>query len=110
MLCIISVGDTMNLILSTIMQEKQRIDRMLESYLHERERLPKGTLSEKRVGERTYFYLKHRDGKKVVSQYVPVDTVDEVREQIEHRKHIDAMIRSLQQEQRIAQKVLEEYV
>lgn len=100
----------MNLILNTVMQEKQRIDRMLESYQREKEKLPKGTLSEKRVGEKSYFYLKYRKGKKVVSQYVPVGMVDGLREQIEHRKHIDAMLQSLRQEQEIARRVLEEYV
>lgn len=98
------------MILSAVQQEKQRIDRMLESYFQEKEKLPKGSLSEKRVGKRTYYYLKYRDGKKVVSQYIPAEMAGQIREQVEHRRHIEAMIQSLFEEQMIAQRILEEYI
>ena len=56
------------MILSTILQEKERIDRMLAKYQEELGTLPKGTISEKKVKQSTYFYLKYREGKKVVSR------------------------------------------
>ena len=40
----------LNLILSTILQEKERIDRMLAKYQEELRTLPKGAISEKRPG------------------------------------------------------------
>ena len=43
---------------------------MLAKYQSELSILPKGAISEKKVGEKTYYYLKYRDGKKVISQYV----------------------------------------
>lgn len=98
----------MNMILSTITKEKTRIEYMLAKYLEEYEALPKGTISEKQVGERTYYYLKYRSGKKVISQYISKTSIDEIKEQIERRKHIEAMIKSLQEELSIANKVLEE--
>ena len=97
----------MNMILATIAQEKKRIEYMLTKYQEEYDQLPKGSLSEKKVGERTYFYLKYRDGKRVVSQYISKSHIDEFRTQIEKRKHIEAMIKSLQNELAIANKVLE---
>lgn len=97
----------MNLILSTILQEKERIDRMLSKYQEELGRLPKGTISEKKVKQSTYFYLKYREGKKVISRYIPQKDVDAVREQVEKRRHIETMIRSLQEERAIAEKALE---
>ena len=97
----------MNLILSTILQEKERIDRMLAKYQEELEMLPKGTISEKKVKQSTYFYLKYREGKKVISRYIPQKDVDVVREQVEKRRHIETMIRSLQEERAIAEKALE---
>lgn len=97
----------MNLILSTILQEKERIDRMLAKYQEELGRLPKGTISEKKVKQSTYFYLKYREGKKVISRYIPQKDVDAVREQVEKRRHIETMIRSLQEERAIAEKALE---
>lgn len=98
----------MNMILSTIMQEKKRIEYMLAKYKEEQACLPKGSISEKAVGERVYYYLKYRDGKKVVSQYIGKSQINEISGQIEKRKHIEAMIKSLQEELAIAHKVLEE--
>ncbi len=97
----------LNLILSTILQEKERIDHMLAKYQEELEMLPKGTISEKKVKQSTYFYLKYREGKKVISRYIPQKDVDAVREQVEKRRHIETMIRSLQEERAIAEKALE---
>ena len=97
----------MNLILNTILQEKERIDRMLAKYQEELETLPKGTISEKKVKQSTYFYLKYRDGKKVISKYIPQKDVEAVREQVEKRRHVETMIRSLQEERAIAEKALE---
>ena len=96
-----------NLILRTIMQEKERIDRMLAKYQQEVLLLPKGTLSEKKVKQSTYYYLKYRDGKKVISRYIPQKDVETVREQVEKRRHMKTMIRSLQEERSIAEQALE---
>ena len=97
----------MNLILSTILQERERIDRMLAKYQEELEMRPKGTISEKKAGQSTYFYLKYREGKRVISKYIPQKDVETVREQVEKRRHIETMIRSLQEERAIAEKALE---
>ena len=97
----------MNMILSTITKEKARIEYMIKKYSEEYECLPKGTISEKQVGKNTYFYLKYRSGKKVISQYISKSSIDEIREQIERRKHIEAMLKSLREELSIANRVLE---
>ena len=95
------------MILSTILQERERIDRILAKYREELETLPKGTISEKKAGQSTYFYLKYREGKRVISKYIPQKDVETVREQVEKRRHIETMIRSLQEERAIAEKALE---
>ena len=97
----------MNLIISTVLQEKRRIDYMLEKYQEALAGLPKGTLSEKLVNGNTYYYLKYRDGKKVISQYIRKQDVGALRKQIEKRRNIETMIRSLQEEQELAARVLE---
>lgn len=97
----------MNLIINTVLQEKRRIDYMLEKYQEMLAGLPRGTLSEKSVNENTYYYLKYRDGKKVVSQYIRKQDVDTLRQQIEKRRHIETMIKSLLEEQELAARVLE---
>lgn len=97
----------LNLILHTVAQEKQRIEHMLMKYQNELSSLPRGTISEKTVGERTYYYLKYRDGKKIVSKYISKKEIENVRALVERRRHIEAMVKSLQEEKAIADKVLE---
>ena len=97
----------MNLIISTVLQEKQRIDYMLAKYQEALAELPKGTISEKRVKGNTYYYLKYRDGKKVISKYIGKGDTEELKNQIDRRRHIEAMIKSLLEEQKLAAKVLE---
>lgn len=97
----------MNLILHTVIQEKQRIEYMLQRYQRELDDLPKGTISEKIVDGKVYYYLKYRNGKKVVSQYVSRKEIETVRALVEKRRHIEAMVKSLNEEKAIADKVLE---
>lgn len=97
----------LNLILYTVTQEKQRIEYELLKYQDELCTLPKGMLSEKTVGEKTYYYLKYRDGKKAVSKYVRKKEIESVRAFVEKRRHIEAMVKSLQEEKALADKVLE---
>ena len=97
----------MNLLLRTIIQERQRIENMLAEYKTELSLLPKGIISEKNTGGKTYYYLKYRDGKKVISKYIRREDVDAVREQIKRRKHIEEVIRSLREEKKIADEILE---
>ncbi len=96
----------MNLIINTVMQEKQRIDYMIEKYNEALLTLPKGSLSERRVGAKTYYYLKYREEGKVVSKYIPADRADEIREGIERRRHTETMLASLKKEKELAEKIL----
>ena len=97
----------MNFILNTILQEKKRIERMLTIYNGKLAMLPKGSICEREVGKSTYYYLKFRDGRKVVSKYIPREDLDHVRKQVEKRRHVEAMICSLQEELTIAQRAME---
>ena len=97
----------LNLILHTVRQEKQRIEYMLARYQNELGTLPKGTIWERMAGGKTYYYLKYRDGKKVVSQYIGKKDLEHVRSLVEKRRHIEAMVKCLQEEKAIADKVLE---
>lgn len=95
------------MILTTILQEKQRIEYMLAKYREELDKLPKGSISEKHNGTKVYYYLKYREGKKVISLYISKADIDCVRAQVERRKHIEVMIKSLQEELAIADRILE---
>lgn len=96
----------MNLILETIAKEKNRIEYQLEKYRKMMAELPKGTLSGSKRRGQTYYYLKYREGGKVVSKYVGTNAA-ELKNQIERRQHAKAMIKSLEAELKIANKALE---
>ena len=80
---------------------------MLEKYAATLDALPKGTIAEKTVNERTYYYLKYRNGKKVVSRYVAKQEIEDLRQQLDRRKHIETMIKSLLEEKALADRILE---
>ena len=96
----------MNLIIDTIQKEKSRIEYMLDRYRKMMDELPKGTLSVSNKNGQKYYYLKYRDGKKVVAKYLGKD-VGNVPALLEKRKHTEVMIKSLENELRIANKALE---
>lgn len=96
----------MNLIIDTIIKEKSRIEYQLRRYRKIFNELPKGTLSERKKGSQKYYYLKYREDGKVISKYVGKD-VDELSNLIEKRKHTEAMIKSLEEELKIANRALE---
>ena len=96
----------MNLIIDTIQKEKTRIEYMLKRYRRINEELPKGSLSESNKNGQKYYYLKYREGKKVVTKYLGKEA-GEMPALIEKRKHTEAMIKSLEDELRIAEKALE---
>ena len=100
----------MSLIVRTVQKEKQRIDHMLDAYLKQLNDLPKGTVAEKKNGSNIYYYLKYRDGGKVVSEYLGKnkDKVSRILALIDKRRHVEAMIKHLREEQALASRLLED--
>lgn len=99
----------MTLLAQIVMEEKHRIERMIFEYEQALLALPKGTLVSKSVKSNSYYYLQYRQGKKTISKYVGKDPekVEQVRVQIDRRKHIEAMLNALHNEYAQARKVLE---
>ena len=96
----------MSFIISMVDSEKTRIEYMIEKYSEELKTLPKGTISEKKSGNKVYCYLKYREGKKIVSKYIPQGDLEEFKEYLQRRKHIEIMLKSLKKELKIANKML----
>ena len=83
-----------------------RIKYMIERYREIKKTLPKGTICPKKIGNQTYYYLKYRDGDRIVSDYIHKEDLENLTELIEHRKHIELMMRSLKNEMTTAKKLL----
>ena len=96
----------MGVLANTVARESKRIEYMIKRYGEVKASLPKGTISPKKLGNQTYYYLKYRDGDRIVSDYIHKDDLAELTEKIEHRKHVELMIKSLKEELSTARKLL----
>lgn len=83
---------------------------MQREYQNKIDQLPKGTIVRKKVGNHEYYYLKYRNGKKTVTDYIGRDLkkVDEVRTQVEKRKHFEKMLSELREENKLIDKLMGE--
>lgn len=99
----------MSLLTEAVVQEQLRIERMIQQYETELSRLPKGTLITKSIKGNQYFYLQYRQGGKTVSEYIgrKSEKTDEMRNQIDRRRHVQAMLKTLHEEYATAKKMME---
>jgi len=88
-------------------EQIERNEKNIAVYMSRVEKLPKGTIHQRKRGEKIYYYLKFRDdtGKRV-DQYIKEDQVNEVRSQLDRRKEYLLMIKGLKEDIKIARKGL----
>ena len=96
----------MGILTNTVSKECRRIEYMITEYRKVKDSLPKGTVTPKKIGNQTYYYLKYRDGDRIVSDYVHKEDLENLTELIEHRKHAELMIRALKDELKKAKSLL----
>lgn len=99
----------MSLLTEAVIQEQLRIERMIQQYETELAILPKGTLITKSIKGNQYYYLQYRNGQKTVSEYIgrQDEKIAEIQQQIDRRKHIQAMVKALHEEYATAEKMME---
>lgn len=80
---------------------------MQQQYEKEINQLPKGTVITKKVGNHEYHYLKYRDDKKTVTDYIGRDKtkIEDIKNQIKKRKHFERMLSELKKENKLIEKV-----
>lgn len=88
-------------------EQIERNKKNISVYMSRVEKLPKGTIHQRKRGDKVYYYLKYRDdtGKRV-DRYINEDQVNEVRRQLEKRKEYLLMIKGLEEDIKIARKGL----
>ena len=91
---------------SVLLEEYDRSQRAYEAFRAEYDALPRGSVRERIVRGRAYYYLQYRDGSRVKSQYVPRDEVDSLKRLIERRKQLAADLKALKQSQRQIERAL----
>ena len=82
---------------------------MRKFYEEQIDALPRGTIIKKRVGANEYYYLKYRKGDKTLTDYLGKDTekVEQTKQQLQKRKHFEAMQAELNKEHKIIKQILE---
>ncbi|MDT3697854.1 MAG: hypothetical protein RO469_00380 [Thermincola sp.] len=102
-------GDVMGYVINLIANEANRIRVLKESYELQLSLLPKGTLRTRRRGKKEYYYLSFRDCEKVITDYVGKDEkkINELREGLEKRKHVEDILQQLNRELSVAKRILE---
>lgn len=81
-------------------EELDRNARAQEAYETERDRLPKGSVTVKRRGDKAYCYLKYREGSRTVTDYMGTapKVEAELRAAVVRRREIEVSIRQLRDE------------
>ncbi len=97
----------MTIVMQIIFQELERNERMIFEYENELSKLPRGKLVIKKINSHSYFYLKFREGEKVVTKYIGKNNCDlsALHELLEKRKHIEEMLRNLKSERKELEKL-----
>jgi len=87
-------------ILDEILREEyDRLERGINLIREELAGLPKGYISEKKIGSGTYYYLQKREKNKIVSKHIKKDELEPYQTLIQHRKNLDHKIKELKFEQ-----------
>ncbi|MEG0503296.1 MAG: hypothetical protein RR547_01495 [Raoultibacter sp.] len=97
-----------NIIRETLVEELDRNTRSRRAYELECAKLPRGSVTVRMRGDRTYCYLKYREGDRVVTEYVGVaESVEKgLRKQVARRKELESVIKRLEREETFIQKAL----
>jgi hypothetical protein len=81
----------MNVIESMLSEEKERNLDMQKSYSDEINNLPKGSVTIKKIGNNEYCYLKYRQGKKFISEYMgsAAENAEQLLKQVGKRRYYE---------------------
>ena len=90
----------MSIISTLLIKEKNRNEKMIIEYTRELNILPKGTIKEKKVKDKIYYYLLFRDGDKVITKYLGKneESLYLIKEQLARRKQLERMLQKLKEE------------
>ena len=96
----------MSVLEEVLLEEYGRSLRVSEALEAELAGLPRGSVRERVIGGRSYYYLQYREGGHVRSDYIPRDAVDGVREQLRLREEDIAALREQERSRRQIERAL----
>jgi len=100
----------MTKILELVQNEKDRIAEELKECEKTLEGFPKGKIYTQTKGTKIYYYLKYRDGNRVVTRYVEESECESLRLRIMERDSLLTKIKDLKRELAVAERILSDPV
>lgn len=78
------------------------------SHLMEKElaSLPKGSVRVRMIRGREYYYLNHREGDRVLSDYIPASEVEAIRAKVARRRELKAALKEQERSRRQIERAL----
>ncbi|MGM0442442.1 MAG: hypothetical protein ACQEQC_08505 [Elusimicrobiota bacterium] len=99
----------MSIIKDILSEEKERLEKLIESYKKEIDNLPRGYISIKEINDNKYAYRSYREKDKVKSIYLgkpDSNKVKEVEEQIKERKNYEKLLKQAKKNLEEVEKVV----
>lgn len=99
----------MDTIKNVLQEELEYAIKLKKRYEEDLEKLPKGSLWKNKAGDKIYYSLAYREGKKVKFDYLGRLSAGEIKkykENIDKRERYKKLLKDLKQEIRYLQKVL----
>src|SRR5450830_1123762 len=97
----------MKVILDLIVAESQKNLLLKEELKNNISRLPRGIVKERKVNDKTYYYLAYRENRKVINKYIGDNSLKakKLSKLVEERKAFENQLRQLQKDWKIYNKV-----
>ena len=96
----------MSVLNNILLEEYQRIDRVIDVISEEIDSLHKGYISKKTIGGKVYAYLQWREAGRVKSFYIKKDLIVDYEALIERRRSLEKQRRELVAEKKKLEKVI----
>lgn len=96
----------MSILEEVLAEEYERSERVSRALMAELADLPRGSVRERLINGRSYYYLQYREGSRVRSDYVPREDVGALRERLARRKEVVAALKEQERSRRQIEKAL----
>ncbi len=98
----------MPFIYGVLKEEYERLKDKKQDYENKLKQLPKGTLIKKQINGHKYNYLSYRVGRRVITNYIKVNNLDQIRDQLIRRKKIVEALDSIKADMCLIEKVVKD--
>jgi len=84
-------------VLDGVLQEEcERSKKMKAAMERELSTLPSGYISKKIINKKVYCYLQRRVGLKIIGTYIPLEEIEQIKDQVARRKQLEKSIKELE--------------